>query len=272
MERIRFSFGPRAGEAIPLPGTGPTRRRARGFTLIEMGIVLLIIGIILGMGTASWVSYASARKVVMTAGTMRRAKDCLVRHIMSERMYPGYSSGQDFQDTNTFSVDACLNGKLDGWGRQICYIQGRYDDSNGLDQNYCLLVNETTLDSTDPCCSKHSTSPPVKPYLTSKIIDDDGNEVGDVAFVLVSMGADGVPNNDTYSGLFPNMDGRYEDGGSTSTSPWADVMTNGTSPNFSDETATGGTPPSTLGDPDDEDIYLVVTYSELLAELAETRQ
>ena len=237
-------------------------------TLIELGIVLVIIGIILSLGTASWLSYADARRVVISAGEMRRAKDCLIQRIINDRMYPGFSAAQDYSDSVGASVDDCLTGRVDGWGRPLCYIQGLQAPTNGLNEDDCLLINETTTDSTDPCSTSHSSNPPVQPYSTSQIVDDDGNTVSDVAFVIVSMGHDGVPNHTSYAALFPNMDGRFESGGSSNTAPWAARMTSGTPPDFSDSTNN----PVTLNEPDDEDIYLVITYSELLAELANTRQ
>lgn len=235
-------------------------------TLIELGIVLVIIGIILSIGTASWISYADARRVVITAGEMRRAKDCLVQRILNDRMYPGFTAAGDYSDRMSFSVDDCLNGRLDGWGRPLCYIQGLQAPGDGLNEDDCLLVNETTLDENDPCSPSNSKSPPVQPYTSSKIVDDDGETINDVAFVIVSMGHDGVPNHTSYAALFPNMDGRYETAGSTNTAPWAARM--GSTPDFSDATNN----PATLNEPEDEDIYLVVTYSELLAELANARQ
>lgn len=247
-----------------------TGSRKRGMTLIELGVVLVIIGIILSIGTASWISYAGARKVVITAGEMRRAKDCLVQRILNDRMYPGFSTGGAYGSPDSSSVDACLGDSLDGWGRNLCYIQGLFDTSAdpGLDERYCLLVNETTYDDSDPCSSTNSTNPPVQPHTTSRIVDDDGNNVDDVAFVIVSMGYDGVPDHTSYGTLFPNMDGRFEQVGSTNTAPWAAVMDGSTTPDFSDAT----TDPTTLARPDNEDIYLVVTFSELLAELAKARQ
>lgn len=246
----------------------PQQSCKRGMTLIELGVVLVIIGIILSAGTASWISYAGARKVVITAGEMRRAKDCLIQRALYDRMYPGYSAAGNYLNTAGASVDACMADKIDGWGRNICFIQGISSAGGFLDETNCLLINETTTDSNDPCSTSHSSNPPVKPATTSKIVDDDGNLVSDVAFVLVSMGHDGVPDHASYSGLFPNMDGRYESAGSTATSPWAGQLNGANPPDFSDAT----TPPANLGRPDDEDIYLVVTFSELLAELAKARQ
>jgi hypothetical protein len=88
---------------------------------------------------------------------------------------------------------------------------------------------------------------------TSSVIDKDGNQVEDVAFVLVSYGADRQfdATNSGYGTLDP-LNG-----------PFTITLDTANRPDFEVEP---------INEPDEDDIVLIVTYPELLAAIARSEQ
>lgn len=224
-------------------------RDSRGYTLIEVAVVLVIAGIILGIGVSSWMLLVEGRKNSATYATMRRVRDCITNNVAQSGLYPAYSSS--LTANANAAVDICLGGKMDAWGEQIMFLEGIRDGGGSL-SGLCLLSTETA-DSNDPCSPQHTSSPPIQPDTTSAITDKDGNTISDVAFVLISFGRQRNPDNTTYGNLLdPAQAGVF-----------ANQMSSGTRPDFS---YTSFTNPR-----EDDDIYMVVTYPELVSEVAKSR-
>lgn len=224
--------------------------RQGGFSLMELGIVLVIAGIIISLGAVSWGVVVEARKNAVSRGELRRARECIVNAVISSGQYPSYSF--DYND-NTRDVDRCLRPRTDAWGAPFYFIEGIRDTTQGGGSlaGGCMQTVDTAA-TNDPCSPSHTTKPPIKPDTTSTATDKDGNVITDVAFILVSFGKSRVADNvSTIGGLFP-------------AGTLAAQMLTGTAT---------GQPDFSLNDVgrDNDDIYLIVTYPELLAELSKAR-
>lgn len=222
----------------------------KGFTLVELAIVIVIAGIIMGIGTSGWMLLAEGRKNSATYATMRRVRDCIENYVAQTGLYPNYSADLS---SDSDAVDLCLAGKTDAWGQQILYLEG-IRDGGGTLAGLCLLSTETAAD-TDPCSPNYTVTadvPPIKPDSASTITDKDGNSISSVAFVLISFGRLRNADHTSYGDLLnPTAAGTY-----------ASRIASGTPPDFS---------ASLLLPAEDDDIYMVVTYPELVAEVAKGR-
>lgn len=146
-----------------------------GVTLIEMAIVLIIVGIILSIGVASWVTFMEGRRVVKTRSVLQQAKDCLVKRVVFNERYP-----------RTADFLACLDeAGSDGWNREITCLVGV--NSTG-----------TTLDGTDFVVTDEARNQTAVGMDNSSIvITEQGNQFP-VAFVLFSRGDDGEADDESY--------------------------------------------------------------------------
>jgi len=158
--------------------------RQRGVTMLELSLVLVIAGIILSVAVGVWITVMQARELAQTASALQQTRLCLLQRITHGERYPDSTDGLTCDGlvpaVAGMDVDECLceESLLDAWGRAIYYLEGVRAPGAGLGGEPLV---------TNP--GKGLTR--VRPHPDSKIIDHDGNEIDDVAFVLVSLGKDG---------------------------------------------------------------------------------
>lgn len=228
-------------------------RREGGFTLIEMAIVLVIAGIMMGIGVSGWMLLAEGRKNSATLATMRKVRDCMVNYVAQTGLYPAYSA--DLASNANAAVDICLRDRNDAWGEQIMFLEGIRDGGGSFGgptappEGLCLLATDLVADG-DPCSTNYTViadRPPIKPDATSTLTDKDGNSISDLAFVLISFGRLRTADHTSYGNLLdPTQAGVF-----------ANQITSGSPPNFNTSQV--------------DDLYLVVTYPELVSEVAKGR-
>ena len=171
--------------------------RTRGFTLVEVAIVLVIVGIILSIGTASWITFMEGRRVSKTRSVLQQGKDCLVRRVVFNERYP-----------RTEDFTACLDDAgADGWGREIkCLVGVNSSDAtlSGMD----FVVTDNVRNQTAVVMDDNS-----------KVITDQGDQTR-VVFVLFSLGDDGSADDASYdttsqvasmSGITPDFSSTNDD-------------------------------------------------------------
>lgn len=216
--------------------------RPAGFTLVEMALVLLIIGLVAGLGYTAWQSLNDASRIQATENRMRAARDCIVAGTVNSGRYPSYD--QDYDSPGANVVDGCLDGIEDSWGQPILFLEGLSSPGTGL-EGECLDPSETA-DSSDPC---HISNAPVRPDpVNSLATDRDGNTVERVAFILISYGDDMMAADTSYGDRFD-----------IGANQFASVM-GATTPDF-----------STAATLEAEDIYMIVTFYDLMAAFAEAK-
>ncbi|MBG0775656.1 MAG: prepilin-type N-terminal cleavage/methylation domain-containing protein [Desulfovibrionaceae bacterium] len=228
-----------AGGKTPAPGRGITScgarvhaRRAghvrRGFTLLELAIVMVIMGVLIAVGVGSWLSMTEGRRIAKTVSDLAKVKECLVKRAYYSGRYPSYSANLDCSGSYSHDadVDECLCGVggKDAWDGDLYFLEGVRSVNQGLHDQALVADKAEGVSRTTPS------------LLDSSVLDKQGPRY-DVAFVLISWGKDGAPDDTSY-------------GARLSATEQANYMT--AQPDFSGNT---------------DDIHLVVTSRELLAAL-----
>ncbi len=149
---------------------------SRGFSLLEIAIVLIVVGILLGIGLLSWSSFVDSRRYSKTNSQLMQMKDCLVRCIVFTEHYPRQA---DFEQCSE------LTGK-DAWGGRLRWIVGA--TSTGALNEQHAVVTDTPRNQTATALAGYN------------IFTANGN-FANVAFALVSLGEDGAADNPTYATL-----------------------------------------------------------------------
>ena len=199
----------RGREASPCGPPHPPATRVHGFTMMELSVVIVIIGLLLAGGTAGFYAVLEGRRVAKTQALLEQAKQCLLKRIYLSNQYPSYTGddspadntdnmdcdgtyGTDYDNTAK-DVDACLCGKLDAWGENFYFIEGLRAVS--LDP----LSSDDFYVSDNPAQNEEAVAPDAS---GSQVIDKDGNTIRYVAFVLLSAGRDRSLDNSSYANLF----------------------------------------------------------------------
>ncbi len=200
-----------------------------GFSLLEISLVLLLMGLLLSLGTACWGTLVTSRRIAQTRSDLLLIKQCLVRHAAGSGRFPTYLSSTDCaQDQETdLGVCLCRTRERDVWGNAVLFLEGR--DSSGSS-----LAGKNIVDNAYQGDAAASVS------SDFDVTDHAGNRHTHVAFVLVSLGPNG------------SGDGVYD---AFSAGVTARTMTK-----TADFSSGGG---------GGDDIYLIVTARELRACLRE---
>lgn len=106
-----------------------------GFTLIELMVVIVIIGLLAGAVVVRYVKYLEEAKITATRAKIRTLKDLITIYKITGRKYPA-----DIMDLVPEYVEDATTMK-DGWGNEIKYIvpgeNGPFDlVSGGPDEDY----------------------------------------------------------------------------------------------------------------------------------------
>ncbi|NJB67872.1 prepilin-type N-terminal cleavage/methylation domain-containing protein [Desulfobaculum xiamenense] len=243
------------------PGGVTAPARTRGFTIIEMAIVVVIVGILISASSFAWVTVWEGRRLGKTNAVLIEVRNCLVKRMYYSNAYPSYSGdatagrtdNTDCDPANVNAtgkdVDACMCGFLDAWGNRLFLIEGVRDPSD------TPLGESAPAYITDNPAKGHNATAPSS--TRSIIVDKDGNTVRYIVFVLVSPGKDGQLDDDSYRKLF-------EEGAGTQ---HIAVLDPDDPPNFD----FGALPDYAGADPDrgDDDLYLYVTAPELRSILSD---
>jgi prepilin-type N-terminal cleavage/methylation domain-containing protein len=150
---------------------------SQGFTFIEVAIVLIIAGIILSIGAASWITFMEGRRVAKTRSVLQQAKDCLVKRVVFNERYP-----------RTEDFDSCMNatGK-DGWNQGIKCLDGVNSEGD-------------TLNGTDFVVTDDARNQTAVVMDNSSLVTTEQGDQFPVAFVLFSLGDNGKADNTSYDG------------------------------------------------------------------------
>ncbi len=182
-------FSPRA-----LHRTSPRKRFRNGFTLVEIGIVLVIIALMLGFGVTAYMSLMETRKVGKAQSLLKDAKSCLFKRALVSERYPSYTPALTCGSGGVSSMDVddciCPSGMLDPWGQGIRFLEGVQGVGTGLAGS--PFVDEIVRGQT-------RVAPDA---IFSQILDHTGVLRDDVAFVLISFGEDTVADSVSYGNEF----------------------------------------------------------------------
>lgn len=158
-----------------MPHFSHRSRHTQGFSLIEIAIVLVIVGIILSIGTASWVTMVEGRRVAKTRSVLQQAKDCLVRRVVFNERYP---REKDFEE--------CVGeAGRDGWNQDVGWLIGFNGDGD--------VLNGSMFVASDDARNQTATYPDSDSRATTET-----GEQKSVALILLSSGDDGEWDHSSY--------------------------------------------------------------------------
>lgn len=175
-------------DSAPVPETiaaAPSAGLTCGFSLIETCLVALIVGLVLWLGVYSIEHMLKQGRESRTKARLVQVKDCLIKRAAFNNRYPTYEPDGVDCDELSFDVNACLcqGGEpvLDAWGHELLYIEGLDSSSAGLAGRRILPLA--------------ANEPLTQVLPESRLIDENGMYMDDVAFVLVSNGKNGEPDH-----------------------------------------------------------------------------
>jgi len=151
----------------------------QGFTLIELAIVLVIVGLLVGIGSSMVGVLTSAIKVRESREILDAATQSITSWASSNNRIPPFSTVSPDIPSNKF--DQVVKNPNDAWGRALVY----YFDSN-------LAPTGATAPTKDTICGRRST------FITLKDSDNATINIPNVAFVVISTG-DNVNQDTTIS-------------------------------------------------------------------------
>lgn len=154
---------------------------ARGFTLIELAVVLVVAGFLLAVGLASWTTVVEVRRIAKAKSQLLQMRDCLLQASLRHEYYPSDADVARCQD----------HTRPDPWGTQIRFVRGQTPSTTPLDANFTAV--------TDLAHGQTMTLP--SPTIT--LMTPEGNRTS-IAFALVSLGKDKTADHATYSSLTTN--------------------------------------------------------------------
>ncbi len=165
-----------------MPPNRPTRQA--GFTLVEIAIVLLIVGLMIGGLIAPLSSQLEQRRVSETQQTMEQAREALIGYAVRNGYLPCPAiSAQDGREDR--SGNLCNKrygylpwttlgmGRLDGWGRVI-----QYSVTPAFTNNAVFFAIHTARDIT--IATRDANGDTVQ-----------ASEINDIPAVLISFGRNG---------------------------------------------------------------------------------
>ncbi|MBF0335287.1 MAG: prepilin-type N-terminal cleavage/methylation domain-containing protein [Alphaproteobacteria bacterium] len=89
-------------------------KRQSGFTLIELSIVLVIMGLLLGMGLSSGKEYMAQQKVKTTAQKMEAVQESLALYVARTKRLPCPDTDYDGDEERVDGATQCSNAQTGG--------------------------------------------------------------------------------------------------------------------------------------------------------------
>ena len=202
-----------------------SRRKSRGFSLVEIAIVLAILGFVLTIGLKSTGAYLSAERRQTTVARLAGVDAALVNYVALQKRLPCPADGRPGATgievlrlaNGTCTVAAINNGVVpwvtlgiseaeaqDGWGNRISYrtsnaVGAALTIDNKMDMSLCNPAGGDAATAPPPTLTCTATTPPLN-YLKGpgrglQVQDGAGVNLMDpatlatgAAYILISHG------------------------------------------------------------------------------------
>ncbi|MDI3493699.1 MAG: hypothetical protein PWP17_1583 [Desulfomicrobiaceae bacterium] len=152
-----------------------------GFSLLEVSIALVIIGLLLAVGVLSWNTLAETRRLAKARAQLLEVRDCMLRASLLHEHYP---SDTDFL--------RCSNATgLDPWGGGLRMVRGVTTAGLALDESFAVVTDaarDQTLTLPDGNASR-------------AILLPEGENRTSIAFAVVSLGKNRAADHPSLAGL-----------------------------------------------------------------------
>jgi len=186
----------------------------RGFTLIELAFVLVIVGLLIGMGAELLPMLVKQNKLKESRAMVKEAKTAIVGYALATGRLPYASSNEDGSESS-----GRLNGYLpyatlgisgsDAYGSTLFYAIDPYLAVTATTQEFKTHLNELISGGHSP-----------------DLFCDSGNILA--AFVVLSSGYNGEadsPNDDNNNGRVDTVDNNtFEQPGAPQTDTYDDIL------------------------------------------------
>ena len=137
---------------------------SRGFTLIEVAIVMVIVGLLVGFGASLVVPLSTRAKRMETEQIVAAAMEAVV----------GFAASNNGRLPTTAQFSTVITQKNDAWQQAVCYVvDDRLTDGSTTTGDIC--TRKTTHMTVEQCSDAACTTPAA---------------VSDVAFAIISQGGD----------------------------------------------------------------------------------
>lgn len=160
-----------------------------GFSIIELALAIAVIGLVFAVCTLAWTTTLEARRTGQNKTIITQLKGNILRQIITDETYPDVSSASN--PSPAIFMREYLNGVangLDAYGREIRLLEG-------IDGNALPLAARPAVDN--PVRSWIA----VRPGKASSVTDRHGRIIHDVAYVIISYGRDGQPDDASYGDI-----------------------------------------------------------------------
>lgn len=152
-------------------------QRPKGFTLVELAVSLVVIGLLIGLGVGMV-------GPLMTAIKVRESKENLGGAVESINSWA--SGNNHLPDVTNYNFNTIVKSPADSWGRNFVYL---YD---------CLLAstNPSSPAATDTISCSGAASAFSKDTICGRrttrinLVTDQGATIGNVAYVIFSLSDD----------------------------------------------------------------------------------
>jgi len=175
--------------------------KARGFTLIEMAVVLVIAGIIISIVTTVLPSLLQSARIKKTRAILDKVDNALVGYLLANGRLPyADTNGDGHGDNGSYFGylpyrDLGLSSGLDSWNNELKY--GVYQDL-------------TTTDSTTLCTVLQTAA--TSGFDQTKLHINQSGTRTNMAYLMVSGGRKDLDNtNGLFDGLNGDNDAEYDD-------------------------------------------------------------
>ncbi|BDV02065.1 hypothetical protein TDMWS_21500 [Thermodesulfomicrobium sp. WS] len=155
-----------------------------GFSLLEVSIALVIIGLLFAVGALSWSALAETRRLAKARAQLLEVRDCMLRASLLHEHYP---SDTDFL--------RCSNETgLDPWGGDLRMVRGVTTAGLPLDESFAVV--------TDAARGQLLTLPDGN--ASRAILLPEGENRTSIAFAVISLGKNRVADHPSVAGLNTN--------------------------------------------------------------------